>query len=289
MGLMKSGSQMETRRVYKPVYGMMITGSSAQRIEWARACIERFVTKQTYIHSAPVRVLVLNEHFSESALTKTTRAFASEWKITNRKETTLGALRNQLLQKVPSDSYVYVLDDDDYIPSDSLEVLLQSWPNDGSALIQICNRLNHNILTNTSWRSYFASGFVHYLADINTLRSIDFHYTDANTLEDLTLHKLSRGERFLWTNNPAKLYVRYTHGKNCSPYVRREQQAANHLLGEESVVPEEHTYCIQHQPQSRIAPSLFQTLLHGGVLFVFVVLCSFYIVHQHRAHRLIDL
>lgn len=236
-------------REMKPVYAMMVTGKDRQRIGWAQRQVHYFLQEMNYPADLKY-MLIANEHPSLSVCKRDCH-HVQEFQVEDRNHTTLGEIRNQLITHVPKGSYCFVLDDDDYLDPDWILRMLSAWPNDGTALIQFSNRLNHNLLTHSSWKSHFRSGFVHFLGDVDRLRAIQFRYASQNTLEDLVLHRLQIGkQRHVWTNNDPALYVRYVHNNNTSVFVDSKQSFANQQLGESQVTSSQHQLCLHGAPDA---------------------------------------
>lgn len=283
-------------RELKPLYAMMVTGKDPERIEWARHQVVYFLQQMRYPEHLK-HVLIANEHPSLTVLcgdSSFNNAQCKEMQITNRAQTTLGDIRNRLLACVPPHSYCFPLDDDDYLSPDWIYQMLQHWPNNETALVQFGARLNHNLISVSSWQSHFDSGFVHYVADIDRLRAISFQYASQNTLEDLVLHRLQIGQqRHLWLDNDASLYIRYVHHTNTSVFVNANQTAANDRLGEREVTKSQHELCITHAPNRHTTenPTVarFTKWCRTYGSFAFVGLCCLVLyAHYRRRWTAID-
>ncbi len=239
-------------RSIKPIYAMMVTGKDAQRIEWAQKQLQFYFEKMNYPDDYK-HILIASEHSSLSVkrAQDESRKNVIELRIANRSQTTLGDIRNRLLALVPTGSYCFVLDDDDYLDPDWLKQMLHHWPNNNTALIQFNSRLNHNIITQSSWQSHIPSGFVHFLGDIDALRAIQFQYLSENTMEDIMIHDLQIGQqRHIWSNEDPSVYIRYVHNNNTSVFVDRHQAIANNRLGENPATNVQHRICVAHIPSS---------------------------------------
>lgn len=230
------------------IYALMVTGKNEQRIQWARQQVMKFMTQQSY--SGTKRILIANEHPSLHVLDSQSkfREKVNEIHISDRHLVSLGQIRNQLLALVPSGSYVMILDDDDYISPTFLTQMIEYWHQQKpkTVMVQMGNRLNHNSKIGSSWQSSHPSGFVHFVADIDLLRSSQFQYFDRNSLEDLSIHEFT--SRTIWHDSPPELYIRYIHGDNTSLYVNPQQSQPNTDLGEIPVSQEMSQLCLQHVP-----------------------------------------
>lgn len=256
------------------VCALLVTGKDDQRIVWARNQVQDFILNQNILGQK--HILIANEHPKLSVCQDQTenriKQNVTEIKINNRFETTLGAIRNKLLDLVPQNAFVFILDDDDHIHPTILQEMFLYWKSqdETTALIQLGTRLNHNISTCSSWQSKVPSGFVHFLADINLLRSVNFRYLEKDAMEDLSLYQLPVGSvRTVWKDNPANLYVRYIHKNNTSLYVDPLQQEAYYHLGEKQVIKEMHDYCVRFAPQqSFIFAGLTKNIVFSSTIFI---------------------
>lgn len=264
-----------------PLYALMVTGKTAKRIEWAKIQVERFM-RQNY--SGEKYILIANEHPALRVITKKLlskyQKNITEILVTDRSTTTLGNIRNRLLDKVPSDSWIFILDDDDYLASDLMEEMVKFWSSDMqksgviTCMVQFTNRLNYNLSTGNGWRSTHPSGFVHFVGDINRLREQNFRYLNRDSLEDLSIHDLKH--RSLWHQNPHRLYVRYIHEDNTSLYVRKDQKEANPALGETPATSTELCLCRQGFHDQVTRTYFRQLLLVILTLILTVILLGIY-------------
>lgn len=233
------------------MYALMVTGKSEGRIRWARHQISQYMEHQQY--DGRKFLLVANEHanlnFQHESELYVDRV--KEIHIQDRSTTSLGKIRNRLLDVVPSGSYVFVLDDDDYVSSSLITEMIRYWrvQSGRTAMVQLGNRLNHNIVTDSSWQSSHPSGFVHFVGDIDLLRKYNFRYLPRDSLEDLSIHELD--SRTIWHDSAPELYIRYVHGENTSLYVNSRQTEANTSLGENVVDAATSEFCRKHAPSSR--------------------------------------
>lgn len=205
----------------------MPTGGSDLRIRWAQLSVSWF-HQQTYENK---HLLILNSHPTlhvvppngTSGDVKEKEANVIEIKV-NRKYphlTTLGDVRNFSLSLVPKDAFVYIWDDDDYHHPDLLRRLAERLSQTGKATVFLKNRINYNLATNALWLSSDKRGLVHFMADINKLRTEKFAYLSLNSAEDQPVHLIS--EKEVIDNNPS-LYIRFTHHENTSLYVNKSQK-----------------------------------------------------------------
>lgn len=266
------------------VYGLMVTGKTSQRVRWAQSQVRLFM-QQTYTGNK--YMIVANEHPYLKVLdpgfkpTLNESERVMEFQVRDRHQTTLGNIRNDLLSRVPAGVYVFIVDDDDYLHPELLHRMSQYWEEEAIksckdyALIQIQNRLNHNVQHSASWESSYSWGCVHFMAKIDRLRDISFQYLNVETLEDLSIQKLQIGEeRLIWHNNSSNLYIRYVHTNNTSAYVNPKQCIPNMFLGEKPVNETIHHYCVQHVPEglNNGNPNMNRIFQAAFITFVIIIL-----------------
>jgi len=197
------------------IYCLMITGKNDKRIKYAKVSINNFL-KQNYNKK---HLIIINES-NKSCLEKEHNNIVE---LFVPKTLSLGAKRNMALKLVPNDSIWTTWDDDDWRSNNYLSMLykkLVEYPN--KEILMYCNRLEHNLNTNYTWRISIPSGTYIFFGFQN--KSIE--YADLNTKEDAIVKKYiynNPRKIVLFKNNDPKMYIRFIHDSNTSVYINPEK------------------------------------------------------------------
>lgn len=199
------------------VYCLMITGKNDQRIEYAKVSIHNFL-KQTYDKK---HLIIINE--SERSCLEKEHTNVVELFVT--KKLTLGAKRNMALKLVPNNSIWTTWDDDDWRSNDYLRTLYEKlMTHPQKNILMYCNRLEHNLNTNYTWRVNIPSGTYIFFGFQNT----NIEYADLDTKEDSVVKKyIYNNPRnvVLFKDNDPKMYIRFVHKSNTSVYVNPKKNS----------------------------------------------------------------
>lgn len=220
----------------------MVTGKDDSRIKMARTSINNFIN-QTYEN----KYLVIVNHGKQNVISHSVRKHLGNnitEVIVDKKNKTLGELRNISIKYIPKDAVWCCWDDDDIRSPEYLSILYKHLSNGSpnTKAVVIKNRIDFNIKKNTAWKTSLDTGFYWYM-----MRNIpEFRYTHINTKEDMLIHKnLTRlGNNSIQTiDNDPFLYIRIIHGGNTSTYVDPDQTHTKthllHTLHEEKLTTQE--------------------------------------------------
>ena len=236
------------------IWAILLTGATETRIRCARESLSQLNAMEAPAADVHLHLLIMNEHQYLKVIAEESRSKkAVEVKVNRRLPhlRTLGQLRNFALSLIPPGHKIFVFDDDDYRHPLLLKNMWETWQKQPSAcMVQIKNRLNYNIRTNSSWISSNKRGMVHFLGCIDALRAQRFMYKEVNSLEDLTIYDLKN--RLLLENDPS-MYVRYTHSSNASIWVDQKQKTPQLTEGHYTESPSNENltkYCAERAPLS---------------------------------------
>ena len=197
------------------VYGIMITGKDEQRLQWAALAVQNFAD-QTY----PFKKLVIVNHGERRVIVQS----QDENKVyefmvdKTANKLTLGELRNIALQMVPFGALWTIWDDDDYRPPSYLDALVNKRTELATDVLAICQRMEYNILLQTSWIAAKKSGFVLFIAP----RDDRVTYLDLDSMEDMNILDSFANVGYkvkAWKDNSPNMYLRLVHNNNTSRYV----------------------------------------------------------------------
>eukprot|EP00877_Chromochloris_zofingiensis_P013071 jgi/Chrzof1/8017/UNPLg00068.t1 len=207
---------------------LMVTGKDDERVtKWAPAVVRNFLD-QTYPNK---RLVILNHHASWQVMMSADLA-PSVWELRVERlpHQTLGDLRNMLVDlAVPLGGWYCTFDDDDHRAPCYLRYLMSHANNHHKAVL-LQNRLEHDLTSNYTWKARWKHGMpAFWLAKRHPL----VKYDSRNTLEDRHMPALLQKHcNAVVVNNPAKLYIRRTHGSNTSPYVLKGRKGVISYTGE---------------------------------------------------------
>ena len=201
---------------YPEIYCLMMTGKDNDRNKLAKISIENF-NLQTYPNK---RMIIINE--SDTSCIKNAQSNILEMFV--RKQT-LGHMRNIALDLVPPSAIWTTWDDDDWRCNEYLDVLYKKLSeNPKKKYLMYCNRLDHNLNTNFTWRVKIPSG-TYIFFNYKTPR---MKYENKNTKEDAVIKRYLY-EHFkstvLFTDNRYDMYIRFIHNNNTSIYVDNKKNA----------------------------------------------------------------
>jgi hypothetical protein len=190
----------------------MVTGFNDDRIRFAKASLENFF-QQSYVNKKIIIINQSNEH-----------VFSKEKKHQNViemmvRKTDLGILRNLALELVPPNAIWTTWDDDDWRSSTYLEILEKELSRDPTKkVLMYTNRLEHNVLTNFTWRVKIPSGsYIFFMYNNPSIK-----YENIANKEDAIIKKTvsqNMHETVIFDNPEYAMYVRFVHGNNTSVYV----------------------------------------------------------------------
>lgn len=203
----------------KTIYCLMVTS----RLEWARIAVRNFLD-QDYPYK---KLIIINHNLKANVLfgkVSPVNPNIQEYMV-SKKGKTLGDLRNISLRYVPTGSFFYTWDDDDERHSTMLSTLMNAAILNNATYVLTKNRLNYNCVTNALWRSKDVRGMKP-LFGYKSGTTDDFKYLRKDTLEDLPVNDLTKKKGTILLDNDPKLYVRFTHGNNTSPFVHKNQKMA---------------------------------------------------------------
>ena len=193
------------------IYCLMVTGKNDKRIDYAKVSVINFL-KQTYDKK---HLIIINES-NRSCLDK---EYDNILELFVPNTLTLGAKRNMALKLVPSHCIWTTWDDDDWRSNKYLDMLyerLMRFPN--KKMLMYCNRLEHNMNTNFTWKVSIPSGTYIFFGFQNN----KIEYADMNTKEDSIVKKYiyeHPQDIVLFQNNDPKMYVRFVHKSNTSVFI----------------------------------------------------------------------
>ena len=193
---------------------LMITGGEQNRMKLARIAVQNFLM-QDYPNK---KLIIINYNLDENVIDHTNMYHAdiTEY-LVNKKNKTLGDLRNISLDMVPIGSFYYIFDDDDWRHPMLLSYMMDIHIKSGKDYIFLKNRLNYNCNIDSIWISSDTHGQVHILG---RKKDDDFKYLSLNTGEDAPVAKLLQSGNGILVDNDPQLYTRFVHS---SVFVRKNQ------------------------------------------------------------------
>jgi len=202
---------LETVSKLKPsIYCIMVTGFNDTRVRFAKASLQNFF-QQSYVNK---KIIIINQ--SNETIKEKEHQNVIEMMV---KKTDLGILRNLALEVVPPHAIWTTWDDDDWRSSKYLEILENELSRDPKKkVLMYTNRLEHNVLTNFTWRVKIPSGSYIFFMYNNPF----IKYENIANKEDAIIKKTiseDRRETVIFDNPEYAMYVRFVHGNNTSVYV----------------------------------------------------------------------
>lgn len=196
-------------RASTPVYCLMVTGHTPERIAFARQSVSNFLA-QTYDNK---HLIIINQ--SRTPILREEYPNMLETYVNNTGKT-LGELRNMTLQFVPPDAIWTTWDDDDWRAADYIAHMLSVMTSQGADFFMFQNRIDYNQLNGFAFKATLRSGLMTFFAKHNPY----LRYAHVSTSEDKPLkeYAVKQLNTFVYDND-AKLYIRLIHGANTSVYV----------------------------------------------------------------------
>lgn len=203
----------------KPIYCLMITGKDNERYKFARISIINFLL-QTYDN----KYLIIINHGSERLDNGNVDGRIKEIMI-SKKDRTLGDLRNISLSYVPDGEIFTTWDDDDWRSENYLQSLYNILIKNKAEMVMIRNRIEYNLNNKSIWKSSLRTGFPIFFM----IKDNDVKYDSYDTLEDqiIKIKSYKMHKRIIVYDNDARLYIRYIHKNNTSPYVNKDRVMNN--------------------------------------------------------------
>ena len=204
------------KRREAPIFCLMMTGKDDTRAKYAKSAIINF-HKQTYSNKF---LIIVNEGSQNIIDKKNNRVL--ELKVQGL---SLGKMRNIALDLVPPNAIWTTWDDDDWRSDDYLRTLydeLMRHPT--KKYLMFCNRVDHNMNTNFSYRVQLMSGTYIFFAFKDPL----IQYDDVSTKEDAVVKQylIRNGNRtHVFFNNDPLLYIRFIHKSNTSTYINTRKRS----------------------------------------------------------------
>ena len=220
----------------KPIYCLMVTGKDENRYEFAKISIMNFII-QTYNNK---HLLIVNH--GTRRLVNNNNNYIKEFMV-SKENKTLGDLRNISLSYVPDGEIFTTWDDDDWRSADYLQQLYDVLITNNAQLVMLKNRLEYNLNNGSAWKSSLNSGFYWFFM----VKDPNLKYDSLDKNEDgiiktkaYELHK-----KIIVYDNDPKIYIRYIHKNNTSPYVNKDKANPNPSKGdynERAVTEDERRY-----------------------------------------------
>jgi glycosyltransferase involved in cell wall biosynthesis len=190
----------------EPIYAVMITGKSFDRVPMAKLSIQSFF-EQTYTNR---HLLIVNDggfEFDISSGDMITQ-------ISVPKKLTLGELRNVALDHLPTGTVWVQWDDDDWhhpsVMSEQYRVL-------SNADVPCCfmkTQVRYSFNKNCAWIFGRTSNPTYRgICGTGMFRNSDIRYPALRKTEDSVFSKRYEGNDILW-DNPSHYYLRFIHGNN---------------------------------------------------------------------------
>lgn len=203
------------------IYCLMVTGKNNERIDYAKVSVINFL-KQNY----KKKYLIIVNESERSCLEE---EYNNILELFVPKTLTLGAKRNMALKLVPNNCIWTTWDDDDWRSHNYLDVLydkLTGYPN--KKMLMYCNRLEHNMNTNFTWKVSIPTGTYIFFGFQNK----NIEYADLNTKEDAIVKRYiyeNPKDIVLFKNNDPKIYVRFVHNSNTSIYINPMKNSVRNM------------------------------------------------------------
>lgn len=202
------------------IYCVMVTGFNDARVRFAKASLENFF-QQSYVNK---KIIIINQSNETIFSKEKHNPNVIEMMV---KRTALGILRNIALELVPPNAIWTTWDDDDWRASKYLETLETHLSRDPmKKVLMYTNRLEHNVLTNFTWRVKIPSGsYIFFMYNNPSIR-----YDNVANKEDVIIKKTiseTNHQTVIFNNPDYAMYVRFVHGNNTSVYVN---ETKNNLM-----------------------------------------------------------
>lgn len=203
------------------VYCLMITRNLPQRHHYIEASVRNF-HEQTHAHKHLVIINQSTRRISPPS------AHVTEVTLPEDHALTLGQVRNMSLDFVPFGALWTTWDDDDWRRADYLEALVRELVRHRTDVVTIGDRIEYNSTTRFAHVASLTTGFMTFLA----IKHPRLRYGDGDALEDVPLKKYAIGRlRYRVVRLSPTMYVRFAHGDNTSPYVKRRKRKLRDTMG----------------------------------------------------------
>lgn len=191
------------------VYAIMITGKDQKRVMFSRFIGLKNFNMQTYKNK---KLIIINHGDIPVMTQKQDNVY--EIKI-NKRNMTLGDLRNFSLTLIPLNAISLTFDDDDWRVPTYIEFMLDTLLKTKSTAVFMKNRLEYNLTNGFSYRSFFDYGSTHMMC----IKLEKLQYLSKDTLEDIQLQSdlKSFNKKYTAIDNDPKMYLRIIHENNTSP------------------------------------------------------------------------
>jgi hypothetical protein len=193
-----------------PVYCLMVTGKSTERLRFARRAVRDF-ERQRYPHK---RLVIVNHH--PTPVLDAPAPGIEEIQTEKGPGITLGDLRNTALDRVPADALWTTWDDDDLRHRDFLGVHARVLFRHGLDLVTHTTRIEHNQRAGAAWARRLATGsWIYFARRLPVFRYFSRDYGEDSAIRrQCARHRLRAG--LIDNRDDATLYVRTIHGDNSS-------------------------------------------------------------------------
>lgn len=197
----------------KSVYCLMVTGYNDERYKFSKISIDNF-NMQSYPNK---KLIILNQN-TKSLLTTQNENILEVF--IEKKDKSLGTLRNISLSFVPPNAYWTSWDDDDWRHPNYISIMMNQLIKHNVDFLTYENRLEMNSKNNFCFKTKIKSGTMHFFAKNNPY----LKYEDKQVLEDVKLKHfaLNNLRTYIYDNDPS-LYIRTIHNENTSTYVNKKK------------------------------------------------------------------
>jgi predicted 3-demethylubiquinone-9 3-methyltransferase (glyoxalase superfamily) len=197
-----------------PVYCLMITGYSDKRKPFALRSIANF--KEQYYNNK--HLIIINQ--SKDKLLNHNYDKILEVYL-DKKNKTLGNIRNISLQFVPPNAVWTTWDDDDWRHPMYLSTMMKEMYKTNLDFLMFSNRIEYNLNNKFTYKSTMRSGYMHFFSKYNE----DLQYEDVSTSEDVKVKQYAINNlKYQVLDNDPRLYIRFVHDDNTSVYVQNNKQ-----------------------------------------------------------------
>ncbi|QOI90191.1 hypothetical protein QKU58_gp140 [Pyramimonas orientalis virus] len=195
----------------RPVYCLMVTGHTENRIPFAKTSIANFKS-QTYLSK---HLIILNQ--SESTLLDDDNDNILEVHISTESKT-LGELRNISLQFVPPNAIWTTWDDDDWRHPTYIETMVNNMTRRNADFLMSQQRIEYNLKNGFAFKTSLRSGLMN---TIFSAQNPNIAYEHVSTSEDVKVKSYAmKNLKTIVVPNDPKMYIRLIHDDNTSIYVK---------------------------------------------------------------------
>ena len=198
------------------VYCLMITGKNNDREKFANNSILNFIN-QTY---SKKHLIIINEGNNILLTNNNSNNDNIHEIVIDRKNMSLGELRNIALSFVPINGIWTTWDDDDWRSNDYIDKMYTLLIEKNVDIIMIMNRIEYNMNSGFIWNSTLKSGFIWFFGYKNWYE--EFDNVNYNEEYNLKRHIRTKEPHFVYDNDPT-MYIRIVHSDNTSVYVNSKK------------------------------------------------------------------